>query len=155
MPKFWIVGKTHPKTDGSYKKLSKFNEYDDYTKEEVDQMNLKNAPLNLFHDEKSPIGKIVDTWRGKGGDLWISAYIDDSTERGMYAKNLIKKGIAKELSLGHHLNVSLNAKTGKVTTKKELPHEVSIVQKARMDKKSCRITYTQPEEQGILSFYIL
>lgn len=144
--KLWIAGKVHPNTDGSYTKLSPLSENDDYTAEEVKNFDLVDKPIEVFHRDDMVAGKIVSHWQGKGGDSHIFGYLDLDKESGRFARNLIDKRLAFDLSLGHKVTVSINLLSGQKTFKKELPHEVSIVEKSRMDTRTCRIYYSSMQE---------
>jgi hypothetical protein len=150
--KFWIAGKAHPNTDGSYKKLTEFSQNDDFTKEEVDKFDMIGKPIHIFHNEKLIAGKIISQWKGYGGDYHIFGYLDLDTVAGRFGKNLIEKKLALDLSLSHEVKLFQNSLSGEITSKKQIPFEVSLVQEARMDTLSCKVYYSKLEGKYFFKF---
>ena len=85
---------------------------------------LVGKPLLIEH-KGDPVGVIDDAWVAKDGRLLVMGKTDDSSVRGLYARNMIIDGGYPEVSLGSVATV--DAERLRVTSKQY--KEVSIVER--------------------------
>lgn len=109
----------------------------DFTTDESRQMNLRDVPIRIEHEEGLAVGTVQRDWTDSDGKKWILGKVDSNTLEGLYAGHAIQPSssghtLYKGLSLQHvHTSFSNGS-----TTKR--PIEVSLCVEPR--RPGCDIT---------------
>ena len=109
----------------------------DFTNAESRQMNLRDVPIRIEHEEGLAIGSVQRDWTDSDGKKWILGKVDCDTLEGRYASHAIQPSstghtLYKGLSLQHVHTSFSNGSTAK------RPIEVSICMEPR--RPGCDIT---------------
>ena len=97
----------------------------DFTTDESRQMNLRDVPIRIEHEEGLAVGTVQRDWTDSDGKKWILGKVDSNTLEGLYA------GHAIQPSSSGHTSFSNGS-----TTKR--PIEVSLCVEPR--RPGCDIT---------------
>jgi hypothetical protein len=116
------VGRVHPRGEAD-------PEYDGlfYRADEMQALadSLPGKPLLIEHLEDHPVGRVQRAWVSRAGGLLCTFETHNSTFPGLLAQNLLRDGLATDLSLGHRVEVDATAH--RVVSKDAL--EVSLVER--------------------------
>jgi hypothetical protein len=75
-----------------------------WTVQELDKMKLTGIPLRVQHKDKLPaVGRVLDNWVDRDGNLHILGELDGTTKYGRTAISLVDSGACHELSIGYPL----------------------------------------------------
>ena len=78
----------------------------DFSSEESKNLQLKDIPIRIEHEDGLSVGKVKRDWTDSDGKKWILGEVDDSTLEGRYASHAIQPSssghtLYKGLSLQH------------------------------------------------------
>jgi hypothetical protein len=110
-------------------------EVNDYSQENINQMNLDSIPVCRSHDKRK-IGEILTSGVTKNGARFVLGYINTETDAGKFVEQEMKEGYLSELSLTHvllpffHKNKSMPHK---------VPVEISLVNQGL--RNGCRVLF--------------
>jgi len=109
----------------------------DFTTDESRQMNLRDVPIRIEHEEGLAVGTVQRDWTDSDGKKWILGKVDSDTLEGLYAGHAIQPSssghtLYKGLSLQHVHTSFSNGSTAK------RPIEVSLCVEPR--RPGCDIT---------------
>lgn len=109
----------------------------DFTNDESRQMNLRDVPIRIEHEEGLAVGSVQRDWTDSDGKKWILGKVDSDTLEGRYASHAIQPSssghtLYKGLSLQHVHTAFSNGYTVK------RPVEVSLCVEPR--RRGCDIT---------------
>tara|TARA_B110001452_G_scaffold236407_1_gene215678 strand:+ start:5242 stop:6402 length:1161 start_codon:yes stop_codon:yes gene_type:complete len=109
----------------------------DFTTDESRQMNLRDVPIRIEHEEGLAVGTVQRDWTDSDGKKWILGKVDSDTLEGRYAGHAIQPSstghtLYKGLSLQHVHTSFSNGLTAK------RPIEVSLCVEPR--RPGCDIT---------------
>ena len=98
----FFVGNVLPPSDDPGEDDTTF----DFTKKESENMDLRDIPIRLEHDEGLAVGHVKRDWTDNDGKKWILGHVEENTLEGRYASNAIRPSSAghtlyKGLSLQH------------------------------------------------------
>ena len=120
----------------------------DFTTDESRQMNLRDVPIRIEHEEGLAVGTVQRDWTDSDGKKWILGKVDSNTLEGLYAGHAIQPSssghtLYKGLSLQHvHTSFSNGS-----TTKR--PIEVSLCVEPR--RPGCDITCVDRSKKKVLT----
>jgi hypothetical protein len=116
------VGRVHPRgeADPAYDGLF-------YRADEMQTLaeSLPGKPLLIEHLQDHPVGQVQRAWVSRDGGLLCTFQTHGGTFAGLLAQNLLRDGLATDLSLGHRVKVDASAH--RVVSKDAL--EVSLVER--------------------------
>lgn len=95
--RFWVVGVCHP---GVPLPDDDIDMCGGFTSDEVKQINAEGMPMLVEH-AGGPVGKWSHAYNTKSGARTVVGYVDLSTEEGRKAREAIRGGELRELSLAH------------------------------------------------------
>jgi len=109
----------------------------DFTNAEARQMNLRDVPIRIEHEEGLAVGSVQRDWTDSDGKKWILGKVDSNTLESRYASHAIQPSssghtLYKGLSLQH---VHTSFRNGSTTKR---PIEVSLCVDPR--RPGCDIT---------------
>ena len=109
----------------------------DFTNDESRQMNLRDVPIRIEHEEGLAVGSVKRDWTDSDGKKWILGKVDSNTLESRYASHAIQPSssghtLYKGLSLQHVHTSFSNGSTVK------RPIEVSLCVEPR--RPGCDIT---------------
>jgi len=109
----------------------------DFTNNESRQMNLRDVPIRIEHEEGLAVGSVQRDWTDSDGKKWILGKVDSDTLESRYASHAIQPSssghtLYKGLSLQHVHTSFSNGSTAK------RPIEVSLCVEPR--RPGCDIT---------------
>ena len=109
----------------------------DFTNDESRQMNLRDVPIRIEHEEGLAVGSVQRDWTDSDGKKWILGKVDSNTLESRYASHAIQPSssghtLYKGLSLQHVHTSFSNGSTVK------RPIEVSLCIEPR--RPGCDIT---------------
>ena len=109
----------------------------DFTNDESRQMNLRDVPIRIEHEEGLAVGSVQRDWTDSDGKKWILGKVDSNTLESRYASHAIQPSssghtLYKGLSLQHVHTSFSNGSTVK------RPIEVSLCVEPR--RPGCDIT---------------
>ncbi len=108
----------------------------------LDKANsLKGLPLQVEHNSKCNVGKVISGWVCPDGAMWALAEINTSEIGGAVAAAAVEKGCFKEFSLGYKAQMFRNPENGSIEIGKKDIFELSIVKKGARD--GCKIMYKE------------
>lgn len=110
---------------------------------------LKGKPIYLEHDTSTQVGLINHAWVSDSSDLHVLFETDDTQFPGHLAANVIKKGVAAELSLGHSARIAHSA-NGAMQVVGKKANEVSIVVKGARDNTRIHAWGHNPKKRRAL-----
>ena len=98
----FFVGNVLPPSDDPGEDDTTF----DFTKKESENMDLRDIPIRLEHDEGLAVGHVKRDWTDNDGKKWILGHVEENTLEGRYASNAIRPSsnghtLYKGLSLQH------------------------------------------------------
>jgi hypothetical protein len=116
------IGRVHPRgeTDPAYDGLF-------YRADEVEGLaaELAGKPLLIEHLSNHPVGRVQRAWVGRDGGVLCVFETNGGTFPGLLAHNLVRKGLTRDLSLGHI--VTKDTRVHRVVGKDAV--EVSLVER--------------------------
>ncbi len=138
--KYWILAKVLPSISEDFHKQSDFDELDDFSRDEVKEMDLVGLKLHINHASNLIAGEIKRQFDRSDGSKWVIALIDTSKNLGKLTVQLIESKIfaLTDVSLGHNVVSTIDFKNSKLVIKKTAK-EVSIVTKARRTCDTCKV----------------
>ena len=89
---------------------------------------IVGKPLLIEH-EGQPVGAVESAWLAADGRMLVQAQTDNSTARGLLARNLVVDGLLPELSLGSTASLDTEA----LTVSNKRVHELSLVEQGLRD----------------------
>jgi len=133
MPTTYFVGNVLPPSSDTGEDDPTF----DFTNAESRQMDLRDVPIRIEHEEGLSVGSVERDWTDSDGKKWILGKVDSDTLEGRYATHAIQPS-----SSGHTLYTGLSLQhvhtsfSNGSTTKR--PIEVSLCVEPR--RAGCAVT---------------
>jgi len=119
-----------------------------FTREQADQLDLKNIPVRMEHHPDMKVGHIIKSWSEKDGSKWCLGKLDHTGFQGKFSQHAVDKNpntgkpYYGGLSLQHaHVQLA----SGKHSTAKKEAIEVSLVCEPR--RSDCKIAFVDGEDE--------